>query len=120
MIDLNQYYMKSFTKQHENTIGGKDNMKNIPKDNFEFTPSDEELGVAITSEHDNDNDEEESTDSSSVRTSPKFSKAFLEYMESTFDTRKMLVYAMSLDELKGVQSVLDHMRYLYKHNFRLD
>lgn len=119
MIDIDQYYMKTFTKQHENTIGGKDNMKNIPKDNFEFTPSDEELGVAITSEHDN-GDDEESTDSSSVRTSPKFSKAFLEYMESTFDTRKMLVYAMSLDELKGVQGVIDHLRYLYKHNFRLD
>lgn len=91
-------------------------MRDNSKDNFEFTTSDLDLGVATTSETDGDSDSEESP----VRTSPKFSKAFLEYMETTFDTRKMLAYSMSLEELKGVQGVIDHMRYLYEHNFRLD
>lgn len=92
-------------------------MRDNSKDNFEFTTSDLDLGVATTSEGtDGDSDSE----GSPVRTSPKFSKAFLDYMETTFDTRKMLAYAMSLDELKGVQGVLDHMRYLYKNNFILD
>lgn len=90
-------------------------MRDNSKDNFEFTTSDLDLGVATTSETDGEDGEE-----SPVRTSPKFSKAFLEYMETTFDTRKMLAYSMSLEELKGVQGVIDHMRYLYEHNFRLD
>ena len=90
-------------------------MRDNSKDNFEFTTSDLDLGVATTSETDSDDAE-----GSPVRTSPKFSKAFLEYMETTFDTRKMLAYSMSLEELKGVQGVIDHMRYLYEHNFRLD
>lgn len=90
-------------------------MRDNSKDNFEFTPSDLDLGVATTSEIEGEDSVE-----SPVRTSPKFSKAFLEYMENTFDTRKMLAYSMSLEELKGVQGVIDHMRYLYEHNFRLD
>lgn len=90
-------------------------MRDNSKDNFEFTTSDLDLGVATTSETDGEDSEE-----SPVRTSPKFSKAFLEYMETTFDTRKMLAYSMSLEELKGVQGVIDHIRYLYEHNFRLD
>lgn len=53
------------------------------------------------------------------KTSPKFSKSFLEYMEETFDIRKSVHYCTSTDYLKGVQSVLDHMKYLYENNYRL-
>lgn len=86
----------------------------MDKDSVEFQPTIDDLGVASM---------EAEGDQKTVRSSstcPKFSKAFLEYMEHTFDTRKMLAYSMSLEELKGVQSVLDHMRYLYDNNFSLE
>lgn len=51
-------------------------------------------------------------------TSPSFSKEILEYLEDTFDIRKMIHYNMTVDYYKGVQSVLDHLRYLYDHNFQ--
>lgn len=63
--------------------------------------------------------EVETVSGEDVRTSPKFSKSFLEYMEDTFDIRKMVNYEDSIEKIKGVQSVLDHMRLLYENDFKI-
>ena len=52
-------------------------------------------------------------------TSPKFSKAFLEFIEDTFDIRKSIYYEDSIEKLKGIQEVVGYMRRLYDNNFRL-
>lgn len=52
-------------------------------------------------------------------TSPKFSKAFLEFIEDTFDIRKSIYYEDSIDKLKGIQEVVGYLRRLYENNFKL-
>lgn len=54
------------------------------------------------------------------KTSPKFSKSFLEFMESTFDIRKSINYEDSIEKLKGIQEVISYMRYLYENDFKLN
>lgn len=55
-----------------------------------------------------------------TKTSPKFSKAFLEFLEDTFDIRKSIYYEDSIEKLKGVQEVLTYLRMLYNNNFKLN
>lgn len=59
------------------------------------------------------------TTSVKEETSPKFSKAFLEFMEDTFDIRKSIYYEDSIEKLKGIQEVIGYMRRIYENNFRL-
>lgn len=69
---------------------------------------------------DSDGETLEKTMDEQPKTSPKFSKSFLEFMESTFDIRKSINYEDSIEKLKGIQEVISYMRYLYENAFKLN
>lgn len=80
-------------------------------DKLEFKTTKEELGASSLVDNDEFEEEHERT------SIPSCSKDFLEYMEDLFDIRKIINYSDSLDELKGIQCVLNKMRQLYDNHF---